>query len=214
MNGIIFDLDGTLWEVIDSTKDSTNTITKKYNLPEITRKTICSVFGLGKYDSARKYFPNMQMNEAIELLDEIAKVNIQILREKGGNIYPNIEKTLLILKNSFNLYIVSNTAEIEYIEAFLESSGLKRYFTAWIAASSLNLTKGEAIKKIIRDNNITNPIYIGDTSKDLEATLEANIPFIHARYGFEKDLNCKYYINDFLELPAVIEKVSKDNKYL
>lgn len=214
MNGIIFDLDGTLWEVIDSTKDSANTITKKYNLPEITRKTICSVFGLGKYDSARKYFPNMQMNEAIELLDEIAKVNIQILREKGGNIYPNIEKTLLILKNSFNLYIVSNTAEIEYIEAFLESSGLKRYFTAWIAASSLNLTKGEAIKKIIRDNNITNPIYIGDTSKDLEATLEANIPFIHARYGFEKDLNCKYYINDFLELPAVIEKVSKDNKYL
>ncbi len=209
MNGIIFDLDGTLWEVIDSTKESADVITKKHNLPEITRKTICSVFGLGKYDSARKYFPNIEINKAMELLDEIAKVNIQNLREKGGNIYPNIEKTLLVLKNNFNLYIVSNTAETEYIEAFLESSKLKRYFTDWIAASSLNLTKGEAIQKIIKDNNIINSVYVGDTSKDLEATLEANIPFIHVRYGFEKDLNCKYNINDFSELPAVIEKVTK-----
>lgn len=209
MNGIIFDLDGTLWEVIDSTKESADVITKKHNLQEITRKTICSVFGLGKYDSARKYFPNIEINKAMELLDEIAKVNIQNLREKGGNIYPNIEKTLLVLKNNFNLYIVSNTAETEYIEAFLESSKLKRYFTDWIAASSLNLTKGEAIQKIIKDNNIINSVYVGDTSKDLEATLEANIPFIHVRYGFEKDLNCKYYINDFSELPAVIEKVTK-----
>ena len=37
--GILFDLDGTLWEVIDSTFYSANEITKKYHLSEISKET-------------------------------------------------------------------------------------------------------------------------------------------------------------------------------
>lgn len=210
MNGIIFDLDGTLWDVLDVTRESANIIAKKYNLPEITNETICSVFGLDKYDSARKYFPSIELNKALELLEEVSEINVKKLSQKGGNVYPNIEKVLEMLKNKFKLFIVSNTAKTEYIEAFLESSGLGKYFTDWIAASKLNIRKGEAIRRIIINNNITNAIYVGDTIKDLEATLEADIPFIHAKYGFQKEVKSKYSINDFSELPLAIEKVMKE----
>ena len=57
--GIIFDLDGTLWEVIDRTYESANEIAKKYQLKEISRDTICSVFGLNKVDASKKYFPDL-----------------------------------------------------------------------------------------------------------------------------------------------------------
>ena len=34
--GVLFDLDGTLWEVTDITYESANEITKKYKIPEYT----------------------------------------------------------------------------------------------------------------------------------------------------------------------------------
>lgn len=207
MRGIIFDLDGTLWEVIDSTLESANIIARKYNIPKISKNTICNVFGLNKVDSAKLYFPNVKPELRLKLMDEIAVLNIDNLKQNGGNVYKNLEETLIKLQNSYEMYIVSNTAETEYIEAFLESSNLKKYFKEWIAASSLNISKGEAIKKVIKENGIEKAIYVGDTIKDLEAANIANITFIQARYGFGEKLDTKYYINDISELPNIVKKI-------
>lgn len=113
------------------------------------------------------------------------------------------------LVNKYDLYIVSNSAEIEYIRAFLNSSNTKEYFKDYIAASSLNISKEEAIKKIIDDNKIENAVYVGDTIIDLKASNINNISFIQAKYGFGEDLKTKYYINNLKELPKVLEKIYK-----
>lgn len=204
MKGIIFDLDGTLWEVIESSFKSANTVAKKYNLPEVSRDTICRVFGLNKSDSAKLYFPSVPLNVGLKLMDEEVAVNIDNLSHYGGNVYKNLEMTLKKLQKQYELYIVSNTAEVGYIEAFLETSKLKKYFKDWMAAGDLHISKGEAIKKIIHDYHLSAAIYVGDTEKDLEAANIAHIPFVHARYGFGKNLNTKYYINDISELPDLI----------
>jgi len=208
-NSVIFDLDGTLWEVIESTYKSANTIANKYNLKEISKDTICKVFGLNKEESAKLYFPELVLKESTRLIDEIAIINIENLKKNGGNIYPNVKETLNQLVNKFDLYIVSNTAEIEYIKAFLNSSNTKEYFKDYIAASSLNISKEEAIKKIINVNKIENAVYVGDTIIDLEASNRNNIPFVQAKYGFGQDLKTEYYINDLKELPKVLEEIYK-----
>lgn len=206
--GILFDLDGTLWEVIDSTFKSANEIVKKYELQEISKETICSVFGLNKVESAQLYFPYLELDKSLKLLDEIAFLNIKNLKEYGGNVYSNLEKTLIDLQGNYEMFIVSNTAESEYIEAFLISSNLNKYFKDYIAASELKISKADAIKKIINDYQLTKAIYVGDTKKDMEASDLAGIPFIQAKYGFGKDLNTKYYINEIKELPNIVEKLS------
>lgn len=127
MKGIIFDLDGTLWEVIESSFKSANIIAKKYNLPEVSRDTICRVFGLNKFDSAKLYFPSVPLNFGLKLMDEEVAVNIDNLSHCGGNAYKNLEMTLKKLQGQYEFYIVSNTAEVGYIEAFLETSKLKKY---------------------------------------------------------------------------------------
>ena len=116
---IFFDLDGTLWEVIDSTYNSVNKITKKYNLPSVTINTICNVFGKNRIESAKLYFPNLREEDALILVDEIAILNIKNLKENGGNVYKNVKETIKRLKKDYDLYIVSNTAHKEYIESFL-----------------------------------------------------------------------------------------------
>lgn len=211
--GILFDLDGTLWEVIDSTFYSANEIVKKYHLPEISKETVLKVFGLNKSESAKLYFPDLPFVESSKLLDEMARMNIEYLTKQRGHLYPDLESTLQKCKE-YSLFIVSNTAEVKYIEAFLSSSKLNSYFKDYIAASSLNISKKEAILRIIEKYHLEkeNTVYIGDTKKDLEAATQAGIPFIQARYGFGEDLKTKYFINKFSTLPTVLEQIFNKNK--
>ena len=66
-NGILFDLDGTLWEVKNSTFESANKIAKKHKLKEISMETICAVFGLNKFEVAQLYFPYLELNQSLSL---------------------------------------------------------------------------------------------------------------------------------------------------
>lgn len=62
------------------------------------------------------------------------------------------------------------------------------------------LSKGENIKLVISRNNLKNPIYVGDTKGDMEASYYAGIPFVYASYGFGKVESFDYKINDISEL--------------
>ncbi|HAB67494.1 MAG TPA: HAD family hydrolase [Firmicutes bacterium] len=205
--GIIFDLDGTLWEVTNTTYKSVNEITKKYNLKEVSIETIKSVFGCNKVESAQKYFPYLNIKEALKLNDEISAINICNLKQYGGNVYENLEETLQKLIDSYDLFIVSNTDNKEYIESFLTTSKLTKYFTDYLAASELNIAKSEAIQKIIEEYNLSKSVYVGDTIKDQEASEKTNIPFIQATYGFGENLKTKYSIASIKELPSLIDNI-------
>lgn len=210
-DAILFDLDGTLWEVVDETYKSVNEVAKKHKLTKIDLNTIYSVFGLNRIESAKLYFPYLDIEKSMELMEEISAVSIRNIKEHGGNVYSNLEKVLKQLISKYQLFIVSNTGHREYIEAFLTTSGLTKYFSDYIAASELNISKADGINKIIKDYNIERAIYIGDTKKDMEASKIANIPFIQAKYGFGKDLKTEYYINSIEELPQVIELIIGEN---
>lgn len=207
---VIFDLDGTLWEVIDTTYKTVNEIADKYHLKKISRETVCSSFGLDKEGVAKSFFPDVNLSDALRYVDESSWLNIQSIIKYGGTIYPNLDVVLSQLKNDYQLFIVSNSCDIKYIEAFFHISGTKQYFRDYIAASQLGLSKGEAIQKIMKDYGINRGVYVGDTELDLAATKEANIDFIYAKYGFGKGVSAYYSINNITELPNVIETIMKD----
>ena len=204
IDSIIFDLDGTLWDTRKETIEAVNKIADKYNIEEVSEETIENSMGLTDEEVAQKYMPNESEEKRISIFKQMDRENSRYLRSHGGTLYPDVKETLETLNNNYKLFIVSNCGA-GYIESFIDYYKFNNLFTDFIAASKENISKTEAMKRLIDTYNLKKPIYVGDTRGDFEYARAANIPFVHAKYGFCPELETEYKINTFSELISCLE---------
>lgn len=205
--GVIFDLDGTLWDVADVTHMSANEVAEKYGLHSITKKAVLDSFGLPKEGSAKNFFPDLPLRVSVPYTEEIIASNIDNLFKLGGKIYPDAKPVLAKLKDEYDLFIVTNSPFRRYAEAFLVSTGTAAIFKEYCSAGELSLTKAQAIKRIVDDFELKKAVYVGDTETDCLSSAEAGVEFIYANYGFGNVADAEYVISALKELPDVIERV-------
>lgn len=208
IDAIYFDLDGTLWETTHTTYLAVKEITEKYGIPEVTEQTVADCMGTTKDECADLYYPNETHERALELLEEGLELAAKKLAVDGGIVYEGMEDALQELSKKYKLGIVSNCLE-GYIEAFMISSGLGKYFNDIVAAGKKGITKSDAIRLAIERDNINAAIYVGDTHKDKQAAEEAGLLFIHAKYGFEPELENKYHIEKITDLPKFLDEIDR-----
>ncbi len=194
---IIFDLDGTLWDTTKEVALVWSKIANKYNL-EIKENQIKDIMGLTKNEII-KYFFNDDYEKGDKFITECQKEENNYLSKFGGNIYQNTIETIKKLYENYELFIVSN-CQSGYIEAFLEYYDLKKYFKDYECSGNTGKDKKHNIKILMQRNNIVDAVYIGDTQKDYDSSINNNIQFIWAKYGFEKCNYCESYIEDISEL--------------
>jgi len=184
--GIIFDMDGTLWDSTDVVAKSWTDAVKEWGLPDkiITPDDMRGVMGLTMDRIAMALFSEIKGEEQTRLLDYCCKIENEYIIKFGGVLYPDLEETWTKLKeNGYHLYIVSNCQK-GYIEAFLEHYGFENYFEDIECFGNNGLKKGDNIQNVILRNNLDKAIYVGDIQGDYDAAMEAGAEFIHAAYGF------------------------------
>ena len=197
---IIFDVDGTLWEATDIVVEAMEWLSTKY--PEIKRKDIKiiqSIMGLPMNDLIPILMPEVDKSEAVSIFQLLVEKDFELIQQKGAHLYADIPEVVATLSQKYKLGIVTNNYN-EYAEIFLDKSGLKKYFSDYIGASTLRLTKAQAISEMVKRNKSRHAVYIGDIEKDLFAAQEANVDFIHARYGFGKNVKCDKHIDSARQL--------------
>lgn len=206
-DSIIFDLDGTLWDTLDISTKTLETIKNKYSdiTKEITKEQVKASMGKSFEEIVKMYYSYLPREKAVSYAKEAFNKNIENLLKNGGKLYSNTKNAIENLSKNYKLYIVSNCIE-GYIEAFFNTSGLKNCFSDYESNGKTGLTKGENIKLIIKRNNLKNAIYIGDTLSDKEACSIANIPFVYAAYGFGEVEEYNYKIDDIKELLEIFLK--------
>lgn len=201
MDSIIFDLDGTIWDPIDTVIDAWNGCIKEHNQinRQLTRTDFEGTMGLQVHEISEKLFPHLAVEVRDQVMQECLNTEEHYLKKQGGQLFDKVEDVLSLLSKKYKLYIVSNCQD-GYIESFYEFHNLDKYFSDFENPGRTGLSKGENINLIIERNNLTNPIYIGDTEGDLKASRYAGIPFVYAKYGFGEVSEYDEVINRFEEL--------------
>ena len=183
-DGVIFDLDGTLWDSCSSVAASwTKTLTRRHGaLYAPTEADIQSIMGMTAEQIAGKLFSAYGQDALAVCLDCIDH-EYAYIAVHGGRLYPGVEELFQSLQGSCGLYIVSNCQQ-GYIECFLEYTGLGSYIRDYECSGKTGLSKAENIRLVARRNGLLHPVYVGDTHMDQASAVAAGLPFIHAAYGF------------------------------
>ena len=201
MDSIIFDLDGTLWDPIDTVLAAWNSRMHELQVKRepLTRMEFAGTMGLQMDEISRQFFPGLADEERRQIVNQCCRFEQTMLKERGGHLYADVEQVLEILSLRYKLYIVSN-CEDGYIESFYHFHGLNRYFSDYENPGRTGLSKGGNINLIIERNNLLSPIYVGDTEGDLVAARHAGIPFVYASYGFGSAREYEHKIEKFADL--------------
>lgn len=205
IDGVIFDLDGTLWDSTEVLAKAWTSVIKDYKVFDsiITKEDVKSCMGLAIKDILRELFSNLKNQDENILMEKICIRQREYLSKEGGILYENLEKTLLFLSNKYPIFIVSN-CQSDYIETFLKYHELGRYIKDIECEGNTGFTKEKNIQIITERNNLRKPVYIGDTQGDFNAATDANVPFIYAKYGFGKVENFDNSINSLVELVELL----------
>ncbi|KON90557.1 HAD family hydrolase [Rossellomorea marisflavi] len=185
MDSIIFDLDGTIWDPIDTVLEAWNRTIEEHDEAgqTMTRADFEGVMGLQVKEIEEKLFPDVDEEVRSRMLQACLEREEELLGKRGGRLYPDVEKVLETLSRSYKLFIVSNCQD-GYIETFYDYHKLERFFEDFENPGRTGLSKGENIKLIVERNNLKAPVYVGDTDGDRKAAESAGIPFVYAKYGF------------------------------
>lgn len=195
-DGVIFDVDGTLWDSTDIVKDAWNEafIDSGYEDPHISADRLKGLFGLPMADIIKDIFPGGTDDEVSLLTPAIYGYEDEYLRKNGGKLYPGIIEQIRDISGNVPVFIVSNCQE-GYIELFMMKTGCREYITDHLCPGDTGVFKADNIRKIISDYGLSAPVYVGDTVMDRDACDEAGCPFIYAAYGFGDVPGCEHVID-------------------
>ena len=206
--GLIFDMDGTLW---DSSENVARSWTEKlrdlgyYERPPVTRQDIMQVMGLTMDKIADIIFIDFPPEQRMKILDRCCQYENEYLRRHGGILYPELKKTIESLRQKYSLYIVSNCQQ-GYIEAFLDHYGFTCFDDIECYGNNLK-QKGDNIALVVQRNHLDRAYYIGDIQGDYDAAAQAGVPFIHAAYGFGTIRQDVPELWQFHQLPELLGKL-------
>ncbi len=185
MIGIIFDLDGTLWDSTDEVAIAWNQAIKEHTKIEhtLTGDELKREFGKPLDEILDDLFPGLNSSEKEELAGYLYQSENERVESAPCILYDNMPDTIRRLSEEYPLFIVSNCQK-GYIEAFLKNTGLGDYFKDFTCPGDTGKLKADNIRIIMERNEIRDAVYVGDTQGDADACRNADIPMIFAAYGF------------------------------
>jgi phosphoglycolate phosphatase len=206
-DGIIFDMDGTIWDNTPVFAASWTRAAKDMGYDVVfTPETLMGLFGKTMTEIADISIPDSDPEKRYKTLELCEKYEIEDLTSSDVDTdYPGLGEALQQLSQRTDLFIVSN-CQSGYIETFFERSGFGKYFKDHICYGDNGLGKADNIKGLVEKNNLKKPVYIGDIQGDKDACDKAGVDFIWAAYGYGKSVDSYVAkVDDISQLNDIIE---------
>jgi phosphoglycolate phosphatase len=201
-DSLIFDMDGTLWDAVDTYTESWNLVFKKLNIDRvILREYLVERIGWDGNKVMLEVLPEFDVERRKEIYADVNEFRRQLLPQNGGILYNGVLEGLKQLATKYQLFILSNCGK-GIIRIFIDWAGIDDYITDEIAFGINNMPKNHNIKMLADAHQLKTPVYIGDTAGDGEQSRLACVPFVFVSYGFGNTDDFDLKFDDFKSLTA------------
>lgn len=185
MDGIIFDVDGTLWDPTDRVAASWTKAIRENSDADILidGARLRELFGKTMDVICDSIFPGFSREDKDRLAALCYEYEHRMLEEEPCPLFDDVKETFEKLSKKTGLYIVSN-CQSGYVEILLKTTGLDAFVKDFLCFGDTGVTKDKTIRILMEKNDLADVIYVGDTRGDFDACKEADVPFVFAEYGF------------------------------
>lgn len=186
-DGIILDIDGTLWDSTEIVSKAWNRAAKDGNSVRnefISPDLLKTQFGKPMDEIADNIFPEDTAEKRNELLELCCRYeHEELVADPCKVTFPGVIDTIKKMCSRIPFFIVSN-CQTGYIELLQSKTGLEGCIKDHECFGATGHGKAYNISLVVKRNGLKAPVYIGDTDGDRIACEEAGVPFIYASYGF------------------------------
>jgi phosphoglycolate phosphatase len=186
-DGLIFDLDGTLWDCSKASAEAFNRAFETCGLTKrISDDVVRSVSGKPADECVQILLSDVPYEKCQSLSQALDRFELDSIEKHAPTaLYADVCAGLHKLKSHYTLAVVSNCTE-SYLKLFERCTPVANLFADSECFGRTNRPKSENIRAVIERQKLRSACYIGDTAGDEEAAMRAGIPFFHASYGFGK----------------------------
>ncbi|HEY9710842.1 MAG TPA: HAD-IA family hydrolase [Oculatellaceae cyanobacterium] len=202
---IIFDFDGTLADTLDAVVSITNRLAEEYGYKPTTLDEIAQIRRLSSTEIIK------QSGISIFRIPFLLKRVREYLRNDIHKLNPieGIKEALTQLKKQGKCLGILTSNSEENVEIFLEKHGMQHLFS-FIYSEPTLFSKHKILKKFMKINKLTpeEVIYVGDETRDIEASQRIPIKVIAVSWGFNSAEALAKQNPDFLiQKPSELIKV-------
>ena len=199
-DSLIFDMDGTLWDAVDSYAESWNLVFKELTIDQtVTREQLAGMIGWEGKKVITAIMPNFEDDRRNEIYALVNEKRRTLLPVNGGILYDGVKDGLKELAGKYPLFILSNCAK-GIIRLFIDWAGIDEHITDELAYGINFMPKQHNIKLLMEKHGLKSPVYIGDTAGDGEESRKAGVPFVFVSYGFGDTTDYDLKFDDFRSL--------------
>ncbi len=178
---IIFDFDGTIADTVDALVSIANRLAEEFRYIPITPNELTLLKNLNSREIIK--YSGISIFKIPFLVKKVkAELKKKIPELKP---IPGIEEALIVLKNEGNRLGIITSNSQENVTEFLKANDLDNLFD-FIYSGVTIFGKTTIINNVLKQQQIKveEVIYVGDETRDIEASKKANIKVIAVTWGF------------------------------
>ena len=199
-DSLIFDMDGTLWDAIDSYCEVWNDTARRLGVARrVTYDDLRPLMGK-PLDEIYDTLMGGSGADAPTFMQLLAEREAAMMPRLGGKLYSGVKDTLGELHRlGVRLFMVSNCSA-DGLHNFLTYTGLEELMTDTLSFGATGVDKDVNIRHLVGRYNLARPAYVGDVQRDADCSHAAGVPAIFAAYGFGHIADPDFTIHSFHDL--------------
>lgn len=183
-DSLIFDMDGTLWDNVDSYVISWNRgLIRTGYQKQVTRNDILGLMGKEARVMLDTILPDAGETAQDRLFEAVINAYQELLPMMSPIIYDGVVQGLEQLAQKYRLFLLSNCEEGGLVN-FMRHTRTTHLFLDYMEHGMNLKPKHHNLRLLMAKHRLESPHYIGDTDSDSHQSALAGVPFVMVTYGF------------------------------